>query len=169
MKFKKRWFKDEWSWWDYICDWCSWRPDWWWNVKNYLRNFKLFNRLAWEWRVWDTHYTICVLIKLLIENGRACKNGNSKNGFDRYRKAMCMAGQLEKAYNYNCTDDRCYMYLVHKYPYDTQGNILRRDFKNNKIAEKMYEIASNRVDETEKKLKKEAWEYVSKYIEYIWD
>lgn len=167
-------FEGGWDWKDHISDkWDSFvtwiTPDLYYDVRNYLRNFILFNKLAWGWKCWESEYSVEVFRKLIIENGKACKEGHLKNGAKRYKKACIMAHKLKRAYSYNCTDDKGYMYIATKYPCKITSNGFYRGFEEGSIADKMRNIASKRVDGTEDKLKKEAWEYVSKCIGEIWD
>lgn len=167
-------FAGGWDWRDHLSDkWDSFviwaTPDVYYSVRNYLRNFMLFNKLAWGWKCWESEFSIEVFRKLIIENGKACRGGHLQHGNKRYLKAYVMAHKLKRAYEYNCTDDKAYMYIAHKYPHNINFGQFYRGFDKGSIADKMRDISSKRVDETEARLKKEAWEYVHKYIGHLWD
>ena len=159
---------------DWVDDIVHRRPDWYWAIKNYKRNFMLFNKLAWNYKSWDSHFSIEVFAKLLEDNARCCKDGLHLNSEKVYRRGMTASGMLRKAYNYSICNDKAYMYIARKYPHtwrDTEGNFttLRWAGEGNKRVEALRDYASKRCDETERVMKIEAWDYISKYIECLWD
>jgi hypothetical protein len=161
--------KLEWAWYDHVMDFLESRPDWYYNVKNYLRNFILFNKMAYQWRPWDSSHTIDVFVKLLIENAHDCKADKwHKNNNKRYRQALTAAHLLDRAYNYNVTKDKAYMYLARKYPYIMKDQTFWRGYDKGSLADKMHEFATKRIDKKEAQMKKEAWEYIHKHIENFW-
>lgn len=139
------------------------------SVKKFIKNLKLFLKFAWGWRAWDSIYTIEILIALLKENAKACKNGRHAQAEKVYRRAMTAAGYLERAYvkEYG---DKTLKYLYTKNPLEFRNNRIEHDMKTEQhIFKAMRKLAMQREMVIQENDKKEAWEYLSKYIGYFWD
>lgn len=146
------------------------RPDWYYKVRAFLHNLPKFIALAWNYRSWDSVYSVNVFIELLEDNALSCKNGHCTRSERLYRRGMTAAGLLHKAYDYNLCDDKASMYLHKKYPYKLEsGKGFLRGFEKGSIPDKMDAIADKRIARLSKSLKKEAWEYVNKYVDHLWD
>ena len=157
------------EWWDH-----SSLSDTYYNVKNFLLNVPMFLKMAYNYRSWDYSYTLNILVSLLKDNAKACKNGHSVNAENTYRRGMTAAGLIEKAYNRDV--DRSMAYLLRKNPViwsdkSESGYIEMKTgyLKNQALYDKMYEVARKRDDTAEAQAKKEAWQYLNKYIEHLWD
>lgn len=143
------------------------------NCKAFVRNLSLFIRLAWGWRPWDSHYTITVLVRLLKAQAPCLKNGLNVRREEVYRRCMTAAGKLDKAYNRDI--DKTVLYLMDKNPwYIVKYSPGMYQMKTQYVTDKriysgMYEVARKRSDKAEAEAKKEAWEYLHKYIEHFWD
>lgn len=154
---------------DYYDNFIEWiTPDWYYELRAYINNFRLFNSLARDWRPWDSIFTINVFVKLLIEQAHCCKNSNHKNEIKRYRQALTAAHLLNRAYEYNCTKDRAYMYLVKKYPTKWETRTIQFHEGASQKTKQLIDFASKRIDRWELQKKKEAWEYINKHIDYFW-
>jgi hypothetical protein len=166
-KLKEKWYD--------ICSWWSRLRivSWYYNVKQFLRNLPLFIKLAWNWRSWDSQYTITVFYSLLRKNAQAINQGyNHRN---RYRRCLTAAAKLERAYNFSEINDKGYRYLRETNPckFEKVGDYYTKLVYDYKISEEYYKkrwnVVHKRVDREEKELKQDAWNYVHKYIETFWD
>ncbi len=158
--------------WESFIDWLDEiihaRPDWWWAVRNFINNIPLFLGLAWRYRRWDSHYSIVVFTRLLEENARCCRRGHNVAAEKVYRRAMTAAGMLDRAYNYGFTDDKAYMYLARKYPWNFENRQISRPYESGSLPDKLSTFALKRAEKTEKQMKLEAWMYVNKYSSHFW-
>jgi len=173
MAGEERWY-DEWisdleSWW-FNC----WLMNTYYNIRNFIINLPLFLRMAWKWRPWDSGYTINAFCDMLEVNAKACKSGYHVRGEQVYRRCMTASGKLRKAYDYGV--DPTLSYLFKKNPIcfrrietSKLSEMYTKQVTKKKIYDGMYKIASDRGNKNEAAAKKEAWEYVHKYIEHFWD
>lgn len=159
------------KWYDYPINWLEemWhkiRP---YRLLNYLKNFKKFNVMAWNYWSWDSTFSIEVFCQLLEENARACKRGWSFRGIKDYRRGMAMAGYLRKAYLENYTYPAM-KYLSNKNPWRLNNHKMEIEYNTpEELYNKMYSLAHKKETTIEQQRKKEAWAYVNKYIEHLWD
>ena len=144
------------------------------SCKGFARNVLTFCKLAWVWRPWDSHYTIEALIVLLKKQAQHIKENDNHVGAQRTaRRCYTAAGMLDKAYNRDI--DKTIHYLLDKNPWNTgkaKSGMYTMEttyVTDKKTYDCMYKIARERSDREEKAAKKEAWEYLHKYIEHFWD
>lgn len=144
------------------------------NCKAFVRNLYTFIGLAWTWRPWDSHYTIDVLVKLLKKQAKCLKENDNHVGAQRTaRRCYTAAGLLDKAYNRDV--DKSLVYLMQKNKWYTKPlKNGMHEMKTNYVTDKkiydgMYKVARKRSDKAEAEAKKEAWAYLHKYIEHLWD
>jgi hypothetical protein len=139
------------------------------NIKGFKNNLKLFTRLAWSWRPWDSQYTIDVLIVLLKEHAHNLKTHSYHVGADKtYRRAMTASGLLDKAYRSDM-DKSVSNLLGIMYRKDRAFQRSEKYRQNKEFYSKLFDTARLRSDKVEKQRKADAWGYVNKYIESIWD
>lgn len=174
LKGESRWYHTPidsfWFWWDH-----SYINSAYYKCRAFVCNLKLFLQLAWTWRPWDFSYTIAVLVKLLDKHAKSLKNGYHVNSEKTYRRCMTAAGKLDRAYNKDI--DKVISYLLVKYPPRMLKNekgytvmtFTPEEIDKKRIHDGMWDIAHRREKENDKKEKKEAWEYLNKYIEHFWD
>ena len=159
------------KWYDYPINWLEelWHKIKPYRILNYLKNFKKFNIMAWNYRRWDSTFSIEVFCQLLEDNAKACRDGGSFDARKDYRRGMAMAGYLRKAYleYYTYPSVR---YLLDKNPIKIKNYRLTHDYiTDEKLFDKMYSLAIKKQREIEQQRKKEAWAYVNKYIEHLWN
>lgn len=147
--------------------------DYYYNVRGFKNNLRLFIRLAWGWRPWDSHYTITVLVELLKAQAPCLKSGLHVRRDQVYRRCMAAAGKLDKAYSKDM--DKTIVYLLQKNSWYTEPisdgmfSMKTKYITDKRIYDGMYEAARKRSEKEEQEAKKEAWEYLNKYIEHFWD
>lgn len=145
------------------------------DLRNYIKNIVFFSKLAWYWRPWDSYFSIQVFALLIRKNGDACGDGFKSAGKKRRSRARAytIAHNLIRAYNYSCVDDKAYEYFSKKYPAriikGSPYSTYYRGYELDSRQAKLHDTIIRRVDATEARLKKEAWEQVHKYISYLWD
>ena len=143
------------------------------NCKAFVRNLYIFIGLAWMWRPWDYHYTITALIVLLKKQAKCLKDNDNHLGSQKTaRRCYTAAGLLDKAYNWEV--DKSLIYLMNKNPWYTIKRKACYEMKTRYITDKkiydgMYKVARERSNKAEAAAKKEAWEYLHKYIEHFWN
>lgn len=147
-------------------------PTWYYNCINFISNLRLFIPMAWQWRSWDSHYSIDVLIKLLKAHAAVLMDdSHHKNHIKTARRCYTAAGLLDKAYNKEM--DKTIESLMKRNPWPRRrtrdGYIMTQEYETEKrIYDGMYKAAVKRSDAAEVRMKQEAWAYINKYIEYFW-
>lgn len=144
------------------------------DIRNFTRNLSLFLRLAWSWRPWDSSYTLDVFTELLKHNARSCKVGHSVNSEKTYRRAMTAAGLLNRAYSEKRDKTLAYLYTKNPIEFireeeEKYGVAYRTYHTDEVLHDKMYKLAYKRYAKAIEITKREAWEYLYKYIEYFYD
>lgn len=145
--------------------------DFYYDIKAFLSNLHIFIPLAWKWRTWDACYTLDVFVELLKVNARIVRDSDRIVGSEKiYRRGMTMAGKLDRAYN-NDVPPRIIRLLHIMYSFEKDSMFKKSDqyLNNKKYYDKLYDLAREHGNKIEKENKKEAWEYVHRYIDYIWD
>lgn len=138
-----------------------------------------------NWADFDYSYTLNVFIDSLYALGQGLiRWDNASNAQRNGRRAMTAARMLKKAYNYETYLDKSYInwskrsidktrpYKGHKgmiemfaeHPYDNAMGMEPLLYSS-----KMLKIIFNRQRKTESNMKKDAWNYVNKYICTFWD
>lgn len=140
----------------------------------FVRNLPTFIKLAWMWRPWDSGYTINVLTHLLRRQAKSIiKNDNHVGAQRNARRCYTAAGKLEKAYSYDVDKTISYLLSKNKWCSKPLNNGMYRVETNyvtdKRIYDGMYAAARKRTKIAEARAKKEAWEYLCKYIEHFWD
>lgn len=145
-------------------------------VKCFYYNLKWMLPQAWKFRSWDYSFNIELFSTSLEQTGNTIINtGNSINSRKIGRRALFAAYRLRKAYEYSVVDDKSYMYLSRNnrvvFNRTSSGySVLNRDYKHSQeFYNKLYKVIDKRITKIEKSNKKEAWEYIHKYIEGWWD
>ena len=88
---------------------------------------------------------------------------------------MTAAKQLRKAYEDNGHNDKSYMALSKANPIrmvkiNSGYSQMTHDYsKTEEYYSKMFTVINKRTSATEKRAKKEAWEYINKHIQSWWD
>lgn len=154
----------------------GWRPNWYYNIKQFCRNLPLFLRLAWKWRGWDSHYSIMAFVELLKATAKSIKKyGHLANSEKRYRKCMMAAGLLDKAYNTEISKSLDYLYTKNKWYTERCKDAphlyeMKTDYKTPEhIYNAMWDIAHKRDEKEQAERKQYAWKFIHKHIEYWWD
>lgn len=143
--------------------------DWFYSIKAFLSNLPMFIKFAWGYRAWDYSYAIEILITLLETTGKNIKeHGWAKDKDKTARRAFTAAGLLRKAYM-DGVPSKTHTYIYKKYGYSFSKNYKRPPKHIKNRIDKMLGIASKREMEVEQELKDQAWKYLSKYIEHMWD
>lgn len=143
-------------------------------IKNFTQNLPVFIKMAWNWRSWDSHYTIEAFCVLLEEQAKALQKYDRHVGSLRCaRRCFTAAGLLRTAYNRPV--DKTLVYLMHRNPMffvkikdSSLSEMRRKQITDKRVYDGMYEVARKRSDKAEATAKKEAWEYIHKYIEHFW-
>lgn len=139
------------------------------NFKSFTINLPFFLKMAWKFRPWDYNYNITLFVKSLEVTAKNIKENDIFIGSQRvYRRAMTAAGLLDRAYNRDISKSQSYFLKV---IYREDGLLKKSDkyLKRKEFYDKLYEISNKRAKEVEEQAKKEAWEYINKYIEHFWD
>ncbi len=144
------------------------------NIKRFRRNLPMFVKMAWNWRSWDYTYTIEALCVMLTEQAHVLKVGHCTRSEELYRRCMTASGLIRKAYLNDDTDVST-TYLLRKNPTyfrrkDEKYSELVREYNTKKeLFDKIYNVASKRVEKAERAREQEAWAYLNKYIRHFWD
>lgn len=156
-----------------------WRRTWvhtqYYNVNNFIRNLKMFLPMAWNWRCWDSHYSIEAFCKMLEAQAKMIGENDSFVGSKKAsRRCYAGAGYLRKAYNHDVDRTRMYLFLKNpfkfrKVPNSNMSEMIHDENTSKKIYDALMKLSSDRQDKEEKELKKHAWEYMHKHIESWWD
>ena len=164
MKDKAKWY----HYWIYnIIEVISYRPAWWYDTKCFLQNLSLFLRLAWKWRAWDYQHTVETLCELLKQQAKYIEKSGTSVGSKRVaRRAYTAAGLLDRAYSGDV--DTSLLYLL-DIMYTERLNTSSKYLDNREFYNRLYETVNKRCKEEETRAKREAWEYLNKYIEHFWD
>jgi hypothetical protein len=144
------------------------------DIKRFVKNIPFAMRVAWKFRPWDYSFNVELFADSLIETARVLhKHGNAVNSEKYSRRAYAMAGYLKTAYELNDKQqpDKALHYYYSKGYYST----LFRSFGSEEARAKvdklkpLVDFALDRESKMEKARKEEAWKYVHKYIEHLWD
>lgn len=140
-------------------------------LKCFLINLKWMIPAAWKFRWWDSHFNVDLFCKSLeITGHNIIKYGNSTVSVKEGRRAIFAAHKLRKSYEYSWTDDKSAMYLFKENPITLKNNKLHHEYKQSKeFYNKLYKVMRNRVEKIQAQNKKEAWDYIYKYIDHWWD
>lgn len=156
--------------------WYNYPHLWIYRTRTIYRNFKFFWPHIINYRNWDSHYTITLLCDSLDDLAKGIKDGCHVNAEKCYRRCKTAAGMLRNAYDdVGFLKDKSYMYLWKKNrpkfeKLDNGYSVLTREYGNTEeYYNKMYKLISDRLTKVEKERKKEAWEYLHKYVEQFWD
>jgi hypothetical protein len=84
------------------------------------------------------------------------------------RRAFTAAGLLRKAY-IDQAKDTTHHYLYKKYGYSFMRGHVKQSVEVERIIDGMRKAANKREERAEKELKQQAWAYLSKYIDHMWD
>lgn len=136
------------------------------NIKTFLVNLRIFIPIAWRWRNWDYNYNIEVFTKLLEETGKHMINhGNTVNSKKMGRRALIASAKLNIAYgNF---DNKTLNYVFKRHGFSFMRNYSPKVLEH--IIQGIIKAADKREDAIVEERKKEAWNYLNKYIEYFWD
>jgi hypothetical protein len=143
-------------------------PDIYYNIKALIRNLPLFLRLAWNWRKWDSHYTIDVLVVLIREHAKdQLADKHHLHHVKRYRTAMIAARLIEQAYgDYRHLSEK---YIDSKREYCLENNkVIIKYSGDAEMLDKMIKVAYAKASEIKKERKAYAWAYLNKHIERMW-
>lgn len=143
--------------------------DFYYNVKAFIDNLKWMIPEAWKFRCWDYSHNIDLFAKSLeITGNTIIKYGNCLTSKKHGRRAIFAAYKLKTAYNYYSDNSISYLNKENKIKF-TQC-FLTRDYKySEEDFYKLYNTAQKRVLALETNRKKEAWQYLHKYIEHFWE
>lgn len=138
------------------------------NIKAFLRNLPLFIKLAWNWRKWDSSYSIDVLVVLIREHAYDQLSDKwHSNNIKRYRQSLTAAALLEQAYATYDHPSMKYLDIKRKYTLDN-GRLIIKYSGNKEILDKMHKLAYDKEELTIKARKEFAWDYLNKHIERMW-
>lgn len=159
---------------DAVVDIIQYRPDWYYKILNFLRNFKLMMRLAWKWYAWNSHTTVEVLADLLERQAQDLKGGLCVNSEKNYRRCMAASGYLRKANDPPVDTALLHLYSKNKWYFKPiKGSNHSQMMIDYKIEKEMYdtlwEIAMKREQRVHKQLHSDAWAYLAKYITHFVD
>lgn len=150
-----------------LLDTVEYRPTWWIRARHFLRVLPIFVRLARNWRPWDYQYTIEVLCELLKEQAKYMGEKDTFIGSKKAaRRAYTAAGLLDRAYSESMDPTMSYVINI---MYKRGFNHSDKYLKNKDLYDRLYQTANKRCKEEEARAKREAWEYLNKYIEHFWD
>ncbi len=139
-----------------------------------------------EWADFDYGYTIDLFVDSLTHLGKGLLSwDNCTNSLRNGRRALTAAKMLHNAYNYATWDDKSYINWSARNTTTwtkikggvMEGTLMKNEcvFSNamgveaQEYSDRMWRIIYKRQTEAEEALKKEAWEYIAKYIVYLWD
>lgn len=139
----------------------------WYSVKYFFINLPFFVKQAWKWRSWDYTYQIELFADALERSARSIKHNDNHVGADKtYRRAMTAVGMLRKAYINPEFDKSLWAYLVKTSPLYKNVSY---DKHSKEWYNKLSDVIRKRADAWEKQRKDDAWKYVNKHIQKIWD
>jgi hypothetical protein len=145
-------------------------------VKHFFRNVRFFWPHILHMKDFDSHYQIQLFCDSLEYLARGLKRWNHCVGSDRnYKRCMTASKQLRKAYADESYKDKSYRALSNANPvrFVKLGNgfsQMTHDYKKTEeYYTKMFKVINKRTSEAEKRAKKEAWDYIHKYIQSFWD
>lgn len=146
------------------------------NIRNIYRNVVFFWPHILKYRDFDYHYSVELFCDSLEHLAHGLKRWDNCVGSDRnYRRCMTAAKQLRKAYADESSQDKSYMALAKVNPIKwipLKGGMsqMAHDYKKTEdYYSKMFKVINKRTQTSEAALKKEAWEYIHKYIQHWWD
>jgi len=143
--------------------------NWWYSISAFICNLPMFIKFAWGYRAWDYTFNIEIFVTLLETTAKNIKeHGHAVNSEKCARRAYTAAGLLRKAYLENVSNNT-FKYLYKKYGYSFSKNYKIPSIEISHRIDKMRESAHKREDREEKALKENAWKYIHKYIEHLWD
>lgn len=147
------------------------------NLPSFIRTKELLDNNKWllkqfiNFRAWSAdHYCVELFADSLIATGRRLiKNNTSVDSIKFGRRAIFAGNQLKKAYSYTCaTDDKVvHQWLARFYPGASSLNFNKKT--TSKLEDKLYGLASKRARNKKDMMIKDAWAYITKYINYFWD
>lgn len=145
-------------------------------VKYWYVNFKFFLPHIIKMRDWDSGYQIRLFASSLKYLANGIKQQGHLKQCDRiYKRCLIASELLTKAYNFEPWTDTSYRYqsdrnpIVFK-PLDNGHTELTHEYAVSKnYYSKMSKVINKRLNNQERNLKKDAWGYINKYIEYFWD
>lgn len=136
-----------------------------------------------SWADFDHCFSVNLFIDALYNLGRCLLRWNNHtNTLKCGRRCLVASKMLEKAYNSHVTEDKSYenwsnrhkyrwvplkngmSQLVTDHLHDNAMGMDREEYSN-----KMWKIIHNREKKVEAARKKEAWEFIHKYLESFWD
>jgi hypothetical protein len=150
----------------------------WHEIGYFFKNLPHFVKQAWEWRDFDSSYTIEALCKNLDKLGDGLARYNNSSESMRYsRRAKIAAAQLRKSNEgHFALYDKAYMnWSNNNKPFfedEENSNLLRMSYKRKypeDYSEKMWAIIHKRVTKEEEEYKKFAWAYFIKHYQRMWD
>lgn len=161
---------------DFLVDlWDDYPGHWFFLVKTWYTNFMFFFPHIRDMRSWDYSFNINLFVHSLRYTANGLKNGHSLLCDRYYRRCLTAAGLLDRAYHFEAYNDKSYRNWLKRNP----RSFVKLDNGNSKLvinhkdsveySDKMSKIIHKRLENQEKQMKKEAWEYVHKHIEYFWD
>lgn len=125
--------------------------------------------MAWEYKAWDSWFSIEIFCELLECNARACHKGYAKHGEKSYKRGMAMSGYLRKAYLEHYTHPTL-KYLFNKNKVSFKNGKFHTEYHTNReMYDKLWKLASTKEAVIEQERKDYAWQYVNKYIGHLWD
>lgn len=139
-------------------------------IKNFFGNLSWMLKAAWDFKPWDYTYNITLFAKSLEITGKTMINyGHGENNLIQGRRAIWAGKQLLRAYDYSEFSDASFRYVWSKLDYSFTNGLKRTYNGDPSMLEKMERHIHKRILKTQKQMKKEAWEYIHKYIETWWD
>lgn len=139
-----------------------------------------------SWADFDQAYSINLFVDALHNLGKGLLRWNNHtNALKDGRRCLAAAGMLKKAYNYKSYDDKSYinwqknnsiwwkklkgtkcglMQMVTEHPSENAMGMDKEVY-----SDKMWKLIHKRQTKVEEEMKKEAWEFIHKYISHWWD
>ncbi len=149
---------------------------WYCTIKHFIRNVKFFWPHVLTMKDFDSHYQIQLFCDSLEYLAKGLKRWDNCVGSDRnYKRCMTAAKQLRKAYADDSYNDKSYKALTRANPIrwiklKSGCSQMTHDYKKTEeYYTKMFKVINKRTSESEARSKKEAWEYINKYIQHFWD
>lgn len=168
-------------WFHVVLDWTVdlWHagPQYWWFLLTiWCKNTKFLFKHIINMRPWDSSFNIDLFVHSLEYTAHGLKNGHSILSERLYRRCLTAAGLLDRAYHFEVYNDKSYMNWFKRNPRSfvkldnsRYSQLVSTSKDPVEYSDNMYKIIHRRLDKQEKRMKKEAWEYLHKYIEHCWD
>lgn len=157
-------------WYDYPHVWIS-------DVRYMIANFRLLWPHIKHMRDWDSSYQLNLFCDSLEYLAKGLKRHNHCTNSERYyRRCLFAAKRLRTAYNDKTYEDKSYVALTKANPVrlvkcaNGIGHKLTHDYSRSpEYYAKMFKIIRKRQEKVTADNKKEAWAYLNKHFESLWD